>query len=267
MRSRRQSTFRPVLLALLLTASSVAAGDWVPIERGVQYSEILREGIHAFVVRVDLTNQNLLIVATPEENKGIVVSEFAEMVSAIAAVNADYFDPEMRPVGHAMSGGDGWDERHGSRNQPVLGFGEGRAEIFAVESRDAALPEWVEEAVSGWPVVVDACRALSADELPGSDGFTRAPHPRTAAGVAEDGKTLFLVVADGRREGVPGLTLAELGELMRELGACVALNLDGGGSSAMVVEGELVNQPSDGRERAVANHLAVVPGHPCPRMD
>jgi exopolysaccharide biosynthesis protein len=68
----------------------------------------------------------------------------------------------------------------------------------------------------------------------------------------------FLVVADGRREGVPGLTLPELARLMDDLGACTAVNLDGGGSSAMWVRDRIVNQPSDLIERPVANHLAVV---------
>ena len=76
---------------------------------------------------------------------------------------------------------------------------------------------------------------------------------------ARDRRTLYLVVTDGRRPGVPGLTLAELGSFMRrELKACSALNLDGGGSSAIVVEGKVMNVPSDGPERRVANHIGVV---------
>lgn len=236
------------------------AEKWMPIERGVHYREIVRDGLHAYVVRVDLGRDDLRVVATPEEEKGVVVSRFAETVSAIAAVNADYFDEQMRTVGHAMSGGNAWEGRHGTRNQPVIGFGANRSEIFSVEARNSELPEWVDEAVSGWPLLIENCTAFTAEELPGSDFFTRAPHPRTAAGLSEDRRWLFLVVADGRREGIPGPTLAELGSFMRaELDVCSALNLDGGGSSAIVIEGELMNQPSDGSERVVANHLAVIP--------
>jgi exopolysaccharide biosynthesis protein len=47
---------------------------------------------------------------------------------------------------------------------------------------------------------------------------------------------------------------------MRGLGAVSALNLDGGGSSVMVVEGEVVNRPSDGRERALSNAIVILPG-------
>ncbi|MFN7020760.1 MAG: phosphodiester glycosidase family protein [Phycisphaerales bacterium] len=58
-------------------------------------------------------------------------------------------------------------------------------------------------------------------------------HPRTAAGVSDDGRMLWLVVVDGRRaDWSVGMTLPELGELMVEAGAWDAVNLDGGGSSA-----------------------------------
>jgi exopolysaccharide biosynthesis protein len=122
-------------------------------------------------------------------------------------------------------------------------------------------------AVSGWPLINKDCEPLTT--LPGSDFFTRAPHPRTAVGLSKDGRTMFIVVADGRREGtpvgangpaeaVPGLTLPELAAFMDELGACVAMNLDGGGSSAMWVRDAVVNHPSDGFERKVGDHLAVI---------
>ena len=87
-------------------------------------------------------------------------------------------------------------------------------------------------------------------------------HPRTAIGVSADGKTLIIVVIDGRQPGYSaGMTLPELGDLMIKLGARDAINLDGGGSSSLVyapIGGEqLMNKPSDGKFRAVANHLGV----------
>jgi exopolysaccharide biosynthesis protein len=60
------------------------------------------------------------------------------------------------------------------------------------------------------------------------------------------------VVADGRRAGSVGLTLGELQRYMARLGTHAAINLDGGGSSTMVLHGTVRNQPSDGRERAIA---------------
>jgi hypothetical protein len=91
-------------------------------------------------------------------------------------------------------------------------------------------------------------------------GFVASRHPRTLAGVKRDG-TLLLVTVDGRRPGwSAGVTLPEAARVMRSLGARDALNLDGGGSSGMVVRGELVSRPSDpSGERAVSDGIFVLP--------
>jgi exopolysaccharide biosynthesis protein len=87
--------------------------------------------------------------------------------------------------------------------------------------------------------------------------------PRSAAGLTQDGRTLLLVVADGRQSVARGLTLNELAELMRSLGAWNALNLDGGGSSSAVVRdpfsGEVIlaNRPSGASQRPVPYVVGV----------
>ncbi|MDP8957521.1 MAG: phosphodiester glycosidase family protein [Actinomycetota bacterium] len=84
-------------------------------------------------------------------------------------------------------------------------------------------------------------------------------HPRTGVGRRPDGK-LLLVVVDGRRTGWSiGYTLLEFAQLFKWLGAQDAMNLDGGGSSTMVVKGAIKNRPSDGSERAIVNSLLVLP--------
>lgn len=80
--------------------------------------------------------------------------------------------------------------------------------------------------------------------------------PRTALGVTKDGRIL-LVVVDGRQQNSIGLTLLEMAFLMQELGAESALNLDGGGSSEMVINNKIINAPSDGHERALGDALLV----------
>jgi exopolysaccharide biosynthesis protein len=85
-----------------------------------------------------------------------------------------------------------------------------------------------------------------------------ARHPRTAIGVTSQGKIL-LVVIDGRRTRSAGVTLVKLANVMRGLGAVSALNLDGGGSSTMVVKKRLKNVPSDGKERPVSSAILVLP--------
>ncbi len=82
--------------------------------------------------------------------------------------------------------------------------------------------------------------------------------PRTAVGITKDGGVL-LVVIDGRNPAVSmGLTLQELAELLLDLGAYNAVNLDGGGSSTMVIGDKVVNVPSDGSERKIATALLLM---------
>jgi hypothetical protein len=98
-------------------------------------------------------------------------------------------------------------------------------------------------------------------EAPGFFGsFVASRQPRTLAGVRADGR-LLLVTVDGRRPGwSAGVTLPEAARVMRSLDARDALNLDGGGSSAMVVRGELVSRPSDrSGERAVSDGIFAGP--------
>lgn len=82
--------------------------------------------------------------------------------------------------------------------------------------------------------------------------------PRTALGLDKQGRYILLVV-DGRQGFYSsGLTLRELAATMQKFGAVDALNLDGGGSTAMTVRGQVINRPSDGEERSVASVLLVM---------
>ncbi|SEF53305.1 Predicted protein [Nonomuraea solani] len=84
-------------------------------------------------------------------------------------------------------------------------------------------------------------------------------HPRTLLGVTKNG-SLILATIDGRQPGVTiGANFPEAAQFMRWLGATQAINLDGGGSTAMVVGNKLVNRPSDGAERGVGDALLVLP--------
>lgn len=249
-----------IFALLLVAAVGVAAAEdatWQPVVEGVDYRQILRDGLDAHAVRIDLAKDALRVVTTPESKRGLTVSEFARQSSAIVAINGDYFDLEMRPLGLAMGACRVWGEAmERIRRQEVVGVGEGRVQIFPRKAPLRTPEPWMTGAISGWPAIVADCEPI--DSLPGSDHFTRAPHPRTAAGLSADGRQLYLLVVDGRREGVPGVTLPELARLMDDLGACTAVNLDGGGSSAMWIRDRIVNRPSDGVERPVVNHLAVV---------
>lgn len=247
------------VIAVSLAAAIPAFGDWESITDGVDYQVFKKTGEDIHVVRIDLTRRDLKIVATREADRGTTVTDFAKRNDAIVAINADYFDNDMKPVGLALSPCGVWRGTKDTRREGIVAVGDQRADIRAQKEVLDEPEEWMTSVVSGWPLLVKECQSLTASALPGSDAFTRAPHPRTAVGLSEDGKTMYFVVADGRRNGIAGLTLARLGRFMHdELGVCSAINMDGGGSSAMWVGDSIVSHPSDGVERRVANHLAVV---------
>lgn len=115
----------------------------------------------------------------------------------------------------------------------------------------------VEWALGGGPRLLrDGQVDVTADAERFQPDVARGRAPRTAAGVDSRGRLILLTV-NGRQASSVGLTLTELAHVMAFLGAQDALNLDGGGSSTMVLRGDLFNLPSDGRERPVGNALLV----------
>lgn len=113
------------------------------------------------------------------------------------------------------------------------------------------------DAVGGTPILVQDGQIAVSPTC--STSLCRA-NPRTGIGVRADGK-IILVVVDGRRKRWSlGPTLFGFARIMKDLGAVQALNLDGGGSTTMVVNGELVNKPSDGFQRQISNAVLVLPG-------
>ena len=93
------------------------------------------------------------------------------------------------------------------------------------------------------------------EEFPSDIASGRAP--RTAIAVLKNGNYLLAVV-DGRQDSSIGCTLTEFAELLVKFGAVQAINFDGGGSSEMVIGGQVMNSPSDGSERKVGAALLVV---------
>lgn len=115
--------------------------------------------------------------------------------------------------------------------------------------------------VGGWPRIVrgGVSVAAQADSAEGTGAkFSAARHPRSAVGISRGGDTLLIVAVDGRQATSVGMTLTELAQTMLGLGAWDALNLDGGGSTSLVVRDSVVNSPSDPTgERPVGDVLLV----------
>ena len=116
--------------------------------------------------------------------------------------------------------------------------------------------------IGGWPRLIrDGKRnAEYSDILEGTfPRFSRGRHPRTAIGFNRDSTKLIALVVDGRRASDAGMSLVELADAMLALGAADAIAFDGGGSTTMVIQGKVVNRPSDtAGERPVGSGLLII---------
>lgn len=177
-------------------------------------------------------------------------------VRPLAGVNGDFFTPPGAPVGPEVTA-----TTRRASDRPAIAWDAGRVPSIGPDtaSAAAALPER-RQVVGGFPELLDGGNRVGDLEVGDRPGFAAARHPRTAVGFDPAGGLLWLVVVDGRQ--IPrsaGMSLPELTELFLALGVTEALNLDGGGSSVMTVNGERVSNPSDATgERPVGNSLWLV---------
>lgn len=128
---------------------------------------------------------------------------------------------------------------------------------FSLKSSKNLEWERVTEAVGGGPYLVSngrVCMDPTAEGFQAS--FYAIPHPRTALSITRDGK-LLLVTVDGRQSMSKGMTLSQLADFMIAEGCEEAVNLDGGGSTTMATPLGVLNSPSEGTERPVANALVI----------
>ena len=179
-------------------------------------------------------------------------------VKVIAGVNADFFfiNSDYHPEGLAI------------KNGTLISVGDGSRPYFAITKDNKAIigksgasadTNSIFTAVGGSHVIVEDGKVADVDM---GDSFGYTAHPRTVVGIKKD-NTVILAVIDGRQPSVSnGASLEKCAELMISLGAQTAINLDGGGSSTMIVvdgdEYTVKNSPSDGKLRNIYNSLLVV---------
>ena len=194
------------------------------------------------------------------ENITELTSEIAADNGAIFAVNGDYYG--FRDTGIVIRNGVVF------RDEParagLVFYEDGSVEVYDETETTAedllAAGAW--NTLSFGPAivedgaVVDGIETVEVDTNVGNHSI-QGDQPRTAVGVIDENHLVFVVV-DGRQEGYSaGVTLTELADIMVDLGATTAYNLDGGGSSTMYFNGEVVNQPSNGGERGTSDILYV----------
>ncbi|MCG6954757.1 MAG: phosphodiester glycosidase family protein [Gemmatimonadetes bacterium] len=229
--------------------------------------------VEADATRCDLTLR--VLQAEPRESGGRGHERVTSMVArsngrVLAAVNADFFTPEGGALGTEVVDG----RVTSARERPALAWRRGQNPWMGiVDVEDDSLhagwtlalhdPDGADSAteiVGGYPELLDSGRRVGDLEVTERPSFAAARNPRTAVGFDASSRRLWLLVVDGRQAPYSvGMTLPELADLLQAFGATDAINLDGGGSSVIVVGGRALNHPSDATgERAVVNALALV---------
>ncbi len=274
----------------LLAAVFLCVGGYLVYDRGrplpVPVSETIRAGVEyqrlprfsprpmiIHVLTIDMRTSGLRFVVTPPDDpeadlplRARTTSQFLTEFNMDIAINGDGFTPwwsrgptdyypkvgdPVAPLGDTASLGTVY--WHAKVVEPTLYISSRNTLSFDAPARPY-------NALSGGQMLLTGGNPV--------DGLNDTDlHPRTAIGYNKNGRYLYLVVVDGRQPFYSeGIKLTELAQVMKQLGAYYAMNLDGGGSSTMVVRGQdgmprILNSPIDqyipGRERAVANHLGI----------
>lgn len=246
---------------------------------GVTYTRIVRwspRPLMIHIMTVDMKAGGIHLLVTPPDDRSgqyplqaRTTSQFLQEFGAQIAINGDGFSPwwsrspadyyphvgdPVQPRGTTASRGKVYWTSHA--NVPTLYISSRSGFSFDAPARPF-------NAISGETLLLTGGQIIP-------DLNDSATQPRTAVGYSKNGRYLYLVVVDGRQPLYSeGMTIKELAVLMQSIGADYAMNLDGGGSSTMVVEGSnglprILNSPIDnyipGRERPVANHLGIFVG-------
>jgi exopolysaccharide biosynthesis protein len=188
-------------------------------------------------------------------------SEIAASVEAVLAINGDYYG--FRDTGIVIRNGVTF--RDSGARQGLALYADGTMRLYdeTATSADQLIEDGVWNTLSFGPGLVDDGKVISGiDRVEVDTNFgnhsIQGQQPRTGIGIVDTNHLLFVVV-DGRSKGYSrGVTMPEFAQIFADLGARVAYNLDGGGSSAMVFQDKLVNNPlGKGKERGTSDILYV----------
>jgi hypothetical protein len=248
--------------------------NWTPRFQGIDHAELSAKSprlMRGHALRIDLTAPGIELVTTapmadqPSRTAGLKTSTFLTKERCQAAINGCAFSPIHAEEGkeQILSG------LHVSRGK-IVSKGNGKYHALLVSKGNKA---WVAEppfelkdvynAVGGFQIVLKGGKV--PEKMP---DYNRGPvHPRSAAGVSADGRYLYLLVIDGRqKDWSQGASIQEVGMWLKALGANEGINLDGGGTTTLVMaDGEgnpkvlnrPIHGPKPGTERVAGSHLGV----------
>jgi exopolysaccharide biosynthesis protein len=287
------------IVLLLLAAARIAVGAEFPARpypAVVYRHEEMKEPVaqQIFVAKIDLTRPNVNVRVSrggPDPDGDgkwqttlMQPTKIAEREKFDVVINGDFFS---HLSGKDAEGAAALKEFQGGTPAAVSGPAVTDGKLWAPSAKPRAAflidakkqpavaevqepPEDARQVIAGSNLLV--VEGKNVAPAPEKGSLSKGPHPRTAVGIADGGKTLVLVVIDGRKPGVAvGMSLREAADVMLTQGCQQAVNLDGGGSSVLAIRDPqshqmtILNHPSDGRERSVANVLGITVTPPAPR--
>ena len=184
-------------------------------------------------------------------------SDIAESAGAIFAVNGDYYGAQQK--GYVIRNGVLYRDTSAGREDLVI-YEDGSFGIITEGqiSAEQLIKDGAQQVLSFGPALIE--NGQISVGVRSEVGKAMASNPRTAIGIIDEAHYLF-VVADGRTSESEGLSLYQLAQVMQQLGAKTAYNLDGGGSSTMYFNGRVINNPTtNGRtisERRVSDIVYI----------
>ena len=227
----------------------------------VELTEYRENDTTLYVADVWVTDPTQLKTAfangTYGKNVKDTTSDIADSVDALLAINGDFYG--ARNSGYVIRNGVLYRSTSSGAEDLVI-YEDGSFAIIDEDevTAEQLLADGAVQVLSFGPALVEdgEIAVTQGEEV----GKAMASNPRTAIGICEDGHYVF-VVSDGRTDESEGLSLYELAEFLRELGVETAYNLDGGGSSTMVYQGEVVNNPTTSgnsvKERSVSDIVYI----------
>ena len=230
----------------------------------INLSETTVNNTQVYVADITVTSSDYLKTAFAQNAFGTNVtaktSETAADNNAILAVNGDYYGANS--TGYVIRNGVVYRDtvRENSNNGDLAIYKDGSFKIIYEDqiSADQLVKDGVVNLLAFGPALVENSEiAVGTNE---EVGQALASNPRTAIGIIDENHYI-IVVSDGRTSESKGLSLYQMAEVMKSYGVKTAYNLDGGGSSTLYFNGQVINKPTTGgnriSERAVSDIVYI----------
>ena len=243
------------------SSSGTVIGTYSDSKSKITVTQYRAYDSNIYVADVEVTDGTSILSAFANNTYGRNItdttSDMAEENNAVLAINGDYYG--ARQSGYVIRNGVVY-RNQGSNGEDMVISKDGTLSFISESdtTTDSLIQKQAWQVLSFGPVLVEngEVAVTENDEV----GMAMASNPRTAIGTVAKNHYLF-VVSDGRTSESAGLSLYELANFMKSLGATNVYNLDGGGSSTMVFQGEVVNNPTTNgnkiSERAVSDILYI----------